>query len=703
VRQQPLASFTPPLNGLSQLLCRGLAVSLPLLATGATLAQEQARPGADPAPVASLVADATGIGQLDTVTVIGTGLPTEVMHNQASITILGTEEIETVAPASIATLLRDVPGVQISEEGIERIMIRGETSRRVAILIDGQKLTDHTNYGQPILVDPTTIERIEVVRGASSVVSGSSAIGGVINIITKRGADKPFTFSATAGYLSATRGHRLSASAAGTVSAGPGSLDYNFNLGRMKQGDRRTPDGTLTPSDVEDRNVSGHLGYRLGQHYFGLKAQAYDLAANVYVGNPNFLIGLPHRDLRKTSLFYEGTQLTPWLTKLSASLYRQTIDRDFRNDVNTIAGPMRIRVQSNSLDAQETSGAILRAEMKFSPGTRTVAGIEWEDDGLTADKITDTTRTPPGITTTALRYDDANTRTFSLFGQHEIALNKELTATLGARASRVRSRHELALANGVPVATTQSSDSKLLGSAGLVWTPSNRLVLRANIAQGYIYPTLGQLFLTATGGGVTLVGNPDLKPETSTTYELGARYAAGRTVLDLTLFHARSKDYIASMATGSTGTYQNVDAAHSSGIELYAERSLGVWGLTPYTSFAVMRRELRYGNGYHTNDGGAPGFSGKIGLRKDWAAGGAAGSVDVYLRGESKVRLRDASGTSLTGAAGYTTLNLRAHALIGDDWSLVAELNNLTNRRYQPYDQMPGAERAVNLFVTRKF
>ena len=227
----------------------------------------------------------TEVKELDTVTVIGTGLPTEVMRSPASITVISGEAIEQTAPVSIATLLRDVPGVQISEEGIERIAIRGESARRVAILIDGQKLTDHTNYGQPVLVDPTTIERIEIVRGSSSVVSGSSAIGGVINIVTKTGAAKPFSLSATAGYLSATRGHRASATAAGTVNTGPGALDYNLSVGRMKQGDRRTPEGTLAPSDVEDRNISGHLGYRLGQHYFGVKAQAYDLAANVYVAS----------------------------------------------------------------------------------------------------------------------------------------------------------------------------------------------------------------------------------------------------------------------------------------------------------------------------------------------------------------------------------------------------------------------------------
>ena len=640
---------------------------------------------------------------LGTITVIGTGLPTEVMRDPASITVISGESLKQTAPVSMAALLRHVPGVQISEVGIERISIRGETARRVAILIDGQKLTDHTNYGQPILVDPTTIERIEVVRGSSSVVSGSSAIGGVINIITKRGANKPFSFSATAGYMSATRGYRASVSAAGTVEAGPGALDYNVSAGRMEQGDRQTPDGRLEPSDVSDRNLSAHLGYRLGQHYVGVKAQAYDLAANVYVGQPGFLISLPHRDLRKATLFYEGTQLAPWLTKLGVNVYRQTIERDFRNDVTTAAGPLRINVLSDSLDEQATNGATLRAEMKFSASSRTVAGLEWEDDGLQAHKTSHTTRTPPGTTTTSLRYDDAKTRSVAVFGQHEMTLAPQWTATVGARGNRVRSDLLTSTTNGVANARNKGSDSQVLGAAGLAWTPIERLALRANVSQGYIYPTLGQLFLTTTGGGVTLTGNPDLKPETSTTYELGARYTTKHTVLDATLFHARSTDYIATISTGTTGTYGNVDAAHSSGLELYAEHTLGAFGLTPYTSFAAMRRQLRYANGYHTNDGGSPVFSGRIGVRKDWHWGPATGSVDLFMRGESKVRLRSAAGALSGSAAGYGTLHLTIQADFDNGLGVVAELNNLANRSYAPYGQMPGAERSANLFMSVRF
>ncbi|ULB12425.1 TonB-dependent receptor (plasmid) [Cereibacter azotoformans] len=642
--------------------------------------------------------------ELEQITVIGTGLPTEVMKSPASITVISAETLGKTAPVSIASLLRDVPGVQINEEGIERVSIRGETSRRVAILIDGQKLTDHTNYGQPILVDPTTIERIEVLRGSSAVVSGSRAIGGVINIITKRGADRPFEFSTTAGYMSATDGYRFSASAAGTLAAGAGAFDYRLNFGRMDQGDRKTPDGTLEPSDTQDRNLSGHLGYRMGQHYFGLRAQRYDLAANVYTGEPDFRIELPHRDLRKISTFYEGTDLTPWLTRLSADLYRQTIDREFTNDISVAAGPMQMRVLSGSEDAQETSGLNLRAEMSFSPNTRTVAGLEFEDDRLTSDKLTDTTMTPPGFVTSTARRDEAKIETLSVFAQHEIDLTQELTATFGGRWYDVTASHLGSSTNGVENPTSDASDSLALGSMGLVYSPSESLAFRANLSQGYIYPTLGQMFLTTTGGGQTIVGNPGLDPETSTTFELGARYSTGATMVDATVFYTGAKDYIATApVTGTIYTYQNVDEARSWGLELHAGHELEQWGLTPYVSVAALRRELTYSNGFSTFDSGSPEFAGRIGVRKGWQTAALSGMFDLFLRGESAVDYRGSSGTIAASAAGYGTLNLRSDVDFGNDLSLVAELNNLTDRSYSPYAQLPGAERSINLFLTKTF
>lgn len=641
---------------------------------------------------------------LAAITVIGTGLPTEILRNPASITVIDAAGISKSAPVSVATLLRDIPGVQVGEEGIERIAIRGEESRRVAILIDGQKLTDHTKDGQPVLVDPTTIERIEVVRGSSSVVSGSRAIGGVVNIVTKAGADKPLSLTASAGYISATKGTRASITAAGSVAAGAGAFDYRLSYGRMEQGNRQTPEGELARSATSDRNLSGHLGYRVGNHALGLKATRYDLSAEVYTGDPAFIIDLPHRDLRKTGLFYEGKDLAPWLTRLTFDAYHQTIDRDFRNNVTVPAGPgMSMRILSTSVDKQTTSGVNLRAEMALAPGSRTVAGLEYEDDRLTTDKSSSRLG-PFGPPATTLRYDEASVRTLSLFAQHEHELSQTLTATIGARWYRVEASHDASRVNGgaAPL-SAGNSDSLAMASAGLVWAPAEDFALRANISQGYIYPTLGQLFLTTTAGGTTVQGNPDLKPERSTTFELGARLDRAETLLDATLFYSDSKDYIANLRLDARNArYANVDRAKSWGIEVYAEQRLDS-GLTPYASLALIRCELTFASGLSTFDSGAPRVSGKIGVRQDWATAGLNGTVDLFLRGESAVRFRNASDTVTAQSSGWATLNLRGDVDFGNGLSMVAEVNNLTNRSYQPYNQMPGAERSVNLFLTKSF
>lgn len=214
--------------------------------------------------------DKPGVYQFEQVTVLGSAQESEVFVNPASVSVVGQEEIQQIAPQSVASYLRRVPGVQIIEEGVERISIRGEGSNRVAISIDGQKLSDHSGYGQPLLIDPASIERIEVLRGSSSVISGSRAIGGVVNIITKKGAEKPMEVTTSAGYFSATRGYRTSSSIAGSQDG----FDYRLGFSRAELGDRQTANQRLTPSNNDDVNYSAHLGYTYGEplrylHWFG--------------------------------------------------------------------------------------------------------------------------------------------------------------------------------------------------------------------------------------------------------------------------------------------------------------------------------------------------------------------------------------------------------------------------------------------------
>ncbi len=653
-----------------------------------------------------LAARSDEVFELDAITVTGSGLEVGVMENTASITVIGADQINRTAPTSVANLLREVPGVQVSEDGIERISIRAETASRTAVMINGQLLTDHSNYGQPILIDPSSIERIEVVRGPSSVVTGSSAVGGVVNIILKKGADVPFEMTTTAGYFSATRGYRVSHAMAGTVAAGQGALDYRLGFGRSEQGNRRTPSGVLDPSDSEDKSLTLHLGYRQNNHYFALDAMAFDLSANSFTEIDGFTIALPKRDLRKFALSYEGVDLSEVVKKLSISAFDQSIDRVFDSDIGVNAGPMRIDTNAYSQDAQTTRGISAKVDLSFGPRSRSLLGLEYVDDRVVTDKISTTTTSSPflpfPVTTQTIGYDRASIQTLALYGQHEVDLTPDLTATLGARWYDVTAQLHASTTNGVANPLSSKSDQGALGAAGLIWRRGEGMTLRANVSSGYSYPSLSQMFLTTKGGRVTYAGNPDLRPEKANTFELGARFDRADVLIDAALFYTESKDYIVKVASGTTGTWQNVDSARSFGAEVQAEYRPAEAAVRPYASLALMRRELQYGNGYSTYDSGTPAASGRIGLRGDWQRGTVFGEWDVFLRGESAAGLRDENGDMdlQSKGSGYATFNAALSAEFGNGLRLSAQVGNIFDISYEGYDQNPGAGRNVSLMAT---
>src|SRR5690554_7330529 len=254
---------------------------------------------------------------LDTQVVLGAGSKVSILENPASVSVISKEDIQKNPAIGIADQLRNLPGVQVYDDGtpgMMRIRIRGEESRRVTIQIDGHAITDHSAYGAPMLIDPSIIERIEVVRGPSSVLSGSNAIGGVVNIITKRGGSKPLEGSVTATGFSATSGYSTTANLMGAA----GNVDWRLTAGKAHEGDRRTPEGRISPTDYDTDQLSMHVGYTSGKHYLAAKADQFRLKANTFPFFQEtdlyreFDVSLPQRDLQKFGLYYEGVNLNSW-------------------------------------------------------------------------------------------------------------------------------------------------------------------------------------------------------------------------------------------------------------------------------------------------------------------------------------------------------------------------------------------------------
>lgn len=654
--------------------------------------------------------------QLADSVVTGTGFAVASLMSPGSVTRIDADDIRRRGLADVAELFRDVPGVVLTDAdtpGMKRISIRGESSRRVTIRIDGQTMTDHTTYGTPLLIDPATIERVEVVRGPASVINGSNAIGGVVNIITRRGSDVPLEGYLGGGYYSATQGYRSNAGLTGSS----GDFDYRLSLSRSEHGDRRTRGyGELDNSAYDNESAALHLGYRRDKHYTAFKAERFDMSAGTWVApqpGSQLQLDFPRRDQQRYALFHEVTDLSPVVRKLSANAYWRTVDREFSNSVQTAVPPLQ--VASDSLDEQATRGLALQAELELFRAQTTLLGLEYMDDELDSDKLSATTVTTPmgQVRTASTSQQKASQQTLSAFAQQRWELADDWTAYLGGRYYRVESELE----RSTEQATADGADERVLGSLGLVYSPAAHWALRANFAQGYSYPNLTQLYSVTTASNRVHYGNMDLKPERARVLELGWRYEVPAVTVDTVLFHTLARDYIdrervtatpdgyqpPSSARLEQWQYVNVNEATTTGLEV-ALQWRPDWLLQPHAAINLSRREFDYGNGYATRDSGLPTAMGTLGLRSYpqlWQQ--LDSELDFFLRTASGAERRGADRSVEDREAGYATLNLAMSFDYQQRVSVRLLLGNLLNRSYRPLDELPGLKRHIDTEITLTF
>lgn len=698
-----------------------------------------------------------GVTWLDTIAVVGTRTATSVQDNPASVTVVDQEEIAKKSGESIADMLRDVPGVEVVDDsipGMKRLSIRGESSRRVTVLVDGQEITDHSNYGTPILIDPSNVERIEVVRGPASVLHGAKAIGGVVNIITKRGADKPVQFETGGTYYSGTAGWQGWAAVSGTV----GNFDYRFSGSLDDHGDRRVPNGRYTSTGKLDGTpfnndyLSAHLGYTFGEagnHYIALKAEQHRLSTKSWPGEldpsiTHFSIDLPQRDRRKIGIYYDGKDLGPILKNVHLDAYYQTVDRLFMNDVETVtsSGPVTTttRVGSKSDDENVNIGGTAQVDMQFHPDHYTIFGISYLSDQLTAAKDTNVynhvDRPPPLSDITMNVYakslNDATINTVSGFAQNEWSFHDDFKLTTGARYYYTSITHDKYMVGSAvsPIApppapalasgptSPDKSDGRLVTSAGLTYTGIENTTLRALYSEGYITPSLVQMFMLTSGGGITINGNPDLEAETSRSFELGARYNTGDVVIDGTVFYTQAKNYITTAPdpAGAIGdlTYINANRATTYGLELAAEYTIPGTAFTPYVSGAWMRRMIEMEEAtfsWSTYNSNTPALSGRLGVRWEGEVANHNAWADLYARvgsGAKQTTWSASGGFETDSVPGYATLNFAFGGAFGgeddDRFRYAVNFNNILNKEYRSsLAELPGVGRSVEVSLRMKF
>jgi hemoglobin/transferrin/lactoferrin receptor protein len=657
---------------------------------------------AAPAVGAACAGDRCNAPLLEEIVVTARRAPRVVLDASETIGVIDREQLARSTAYGLADVMRSMPGVQVTDSGqpgLKRVRIRGEESRRTAILIDGQEVTDHWEVGTPLSLNPAMVERIEVVRGSGSVLYGPRALSGVVNFITRKGGTEPLQLEASSGWNSATRGDERFASVFGDA----GGLEYRVAAADSEHGKRDTPQGKIENTAFDNQSVYAWAGRDFGAQRLEFAYDRYESATGVFVEEEerttfpltDFRIDVPRRDREKLALFYEWREVASFLPVVKANFHRQWNQREFDTFSATLVPGAKPVATERSIfsDAElEVDDGVLQLDWTPHADHYVVSGLQYTEERVNQERHVDTvtngvTGRPEDI------HDEAAIETVALFAQDEWRVAERTTLTLGARQYRVEGRREETNRAGLAPAT--QSDAQLIASLGLSHELGDNLVLRASVAQGYVYPSLLQFATGAYAASRYVNPNPDLEAETALSWEGGLRARAADWVFDAGVFRTGSEDYIDHVfCAPSDGClsardkiYVNIGESTAEGLELYAARAGGDAAWRPYASLTWMRRENRY-ESFVTEDSGTPGVSGTLGV--SWEPPFAAsldGWIDLALRGETASRREEPSSSGLSTLEeddAWVTLNLSGGLQFGAArrLGLVVELENLGDETY---------------------
>lgn len=669
-----------------------------------------------PVPVA-LAEDTVKAGD---VYVTATRVEKELQQVPMSVTVMTAEDVRKSGARTVGELLEDVPGVQIQNDGsqgLKRVSIRGENAFRTLVLIDGQKISEHKSMsGSPMLIDAARIERIEVIKGPASVLYGSDAIGGVVNIITKKGGQKPVEGEVWTGFSGASRGFSEGMAVRGDIDG----FKYSLSGSHSDQGNIHTPEGELDNTNFRQTDAAAFLSYDFSEHFtLGAGMDYYKGAFNSTSirdnrGGNRFFVKVPKWARTKYYMFAEGKDISDYLTRVRFDAYYQKNEKDMRNYVGQTEGTTSVVMDNYAHNLIRSRGISLQTDWQLGMDHYLITGYELNYDRLDSMGRTDFNSSIMGgmmkMDYFTDKFYDGNQLNQALFASMESQLPWNVALTYGVRWTHVRThltrgdeyRTGSTISSVPPPGSTTIYDHTRTGGAergedtssrpvfnvGLVWTGIEDLAVRASWAQGFRVPNLTEKYIGTTMGGEYVYGNPNLDPETSNNFEIGARYNHGGMDFDLAFFYSVADDYIARLPYNRDYRYANVAEARTFGSELATSyRVATAWGdFTPYVSLTWMRRQYDDGEGWKTYDTATPEWVSRYGIRYARAlTENLDFRADIYGRSQSETVYRSSDRDSDYDLGGFTTANIALGFDFGSEkqFSLLTEVLNIFDKRYQ--------------------
>lgn len=554
----------------------------------------------------------------------------------APVSVITREDIDRTQATTVEEVLRSVPGIAVSNSGgagqQTSLFLRGSESNHVLVLIDGVKVGSATTGATPFQNLPLAlVEKIEVVRGPRSSLYGSEALGGVIQIFTKKGKRPQFSFG-----IGSHDTHQFDASLGG----GSNENWYQFGV------------SYLTTSGIDACRGRPFSDPKGGAGCFAVEPdrdpyqnQSISLRGGTMLGarlqlDANFLHSESAGDFDGS--FQNEADTATQLASVKATLKRSagesslSLSRSKDEGDNFFNGAFK-----SSFDTFREQ-ASWQNDFRFGENHQGVAGVDYVQDEVSGSTAyTVNARENLGVF--------ALWRTAFAVGDVDLAIRHDDNEQFGAHVT---------------------------GSVGWGQDFAGGTRITASYGTAFTAPTFNDLYYPADpifGGG----GNPNLKPETSSSVNLGFGRRVARGRWDLNFYRTDIDDLI---QLDSAFRPYNLSEANTAGVELAGVANLANWHLGVGLTF---QNPEDAGGSASKNDGKRLPRRAKeiIRLDADRQFGRYAFGVSVHAQGDA---FDDAANTRKLD--GYAVVDLRGQVRVLPNWVLGIKIGNAFNEEYETVD-----------------
>nr|WP_255682206.1 TonB-dependent receptor [Luteimonas sp. BDR2-5] len=632
---------------------------------------------------------------MDTVSVTAAGYEQNVKDAPATITVITAEEIKRKSYTDITDVLKNVPGIHIQGGGVEQsIMIRGMSADYTLFLIDGRPMQDNQAFGlngaqagTPINFLPPleSIERIEVVRGPASSLYGSDAMGGVINIITRKVVNE-VGGSITSEYIKSGHGNEVTNDGFQT------SLALNLPMvtdvlslqltGAIRNQDEADfvggSDSAAADPEFKRKNAGAKLSWKLDDSNtftFGGTHTSQERFHN------------PGRSLAEDADATYSKSLRDNFFLTHEGRYDQLLWNTYLN-YDTSENPTRVNATTGNGIDFDTFNANTQATWFLERHTLT-AGASYKKENL-EDGATNGINLPGIVVPTDVVKMDRYQ--YALFVEDNWRLTDDLALLLSGRFD-----------------DNEAFGSQFSPKVYAVYDVTDNLAIKGGVTSGYKTPSLRMAatdFGSTSMGGV-IIGNPELKPETTLNYEIGLSYDNRQAGVSgsLTVYKTDFEDKI--LRTGRVclqnvecvykgvtypahqygyTSYENIDTAKLQGVEWTLDWKL-LDNLTYRHSYTYAESEQTSGTyaGSPLNDIPEHMFNASL----DWQATDRLGLwTQANYRGETSGRSVAASGSGTNDVRypAYTFYDVGMIYAASRRLRLKLGVYNVANRTVTPED-----------------